>query len=353
MRGIGITAYSKPDGYQLLDFETPTVTSPKDVLIQVRAASMNPVDVKKAVGMLKLAMQDEFPYKLGYDCSGVVTQIGSEVTRIKVGDEVYVRVPESDRGSWCEYAKCSEDFVALKPASMSFRDAAAMPLAAMTCLQALRRYEGDLSGKTVFIPAGLSGTGSYGCQIAKHIFQAGRVITTVSSSKVPRVEELLGAGVVDEIIDYTKSDPQTVIPRGSVDFILDTVGVAMPYLSLLRPGSGKVVSISTLPSGDQMQSSSVMRVPGSPGLPRPIRFVLNALDSIRRYRARRWKVGYEYMFLEPNWQDLEILGQAVEQGQLRSVVGTEARLADIEAVRMAAQMVYSGKGGVGKAVIIV
>jgi NADPH:quinone reductase-like Zn-dependent oxidoreductase len=100
---------------------------------------------------------------------------------------------------------------------MSFGDAAALPLAAMTCLQALRRYEGDLAGKTVFIPAGcmslfslhvcfasitpkitVSGTGSYGCQIAKHIFKAGRVITTVSSSKVPRVEELLGAGVVDE-----------------------------------------------------------------------------------------------------------------------------------------------------------
>jgi NADPH:quinone reductase-like Zn-dependent oxidoreductase len=62
MRGIGITTYSKPDQYQLLDFETPSVTGPKDVLIQVRAASINPIDVKKAAGMLKMAMRDEYVF---------------------------------------------------------------------------------------------------------------------------------------------------------------------------------------------------------------------------------------------------------------------------------------------------
>lgn len=116
-----------------------------------------------------------FPYPIGFDCAGVVTAIGDQVTRIKVGDEVYVRLPEASRGrqlsrfriglmkvklaecvagSLSEYAKCAEYFVALKPKSLSFGDAASLPLAAMTALQALRKYQESLAGKTVFIPAG-------------------------------------------------------------------------------------------------------------------------------------------------------------------------------------------------------
>lgn len=97
---------------------------------------------------------------------------------------------------------------------MSFEDAASIPLAAMTALQALRKYDGDLTGKTVLIPAGrmalppncnafsndiqVSGTGLFACQLAKNVFHAGKVITTVSTSKIPKVKELLGEGTVDE-----------------------------------------------------------------------------------------------------------------------------------------------------------
>jgi NADPH:quinone reductase-like Zn-dependent oxidoreductase len=95
-----------------------------------------------------------FPYKLGYDCAGVVAETGSQVSSFKVGDEVYVRLPERSRGSWSEYAKCAESFVAHKPKNLSFGDAASLPLAALTTLQALRKYRGSLAGKTVFVPGG-------------------------------------------------------------------------------------------------------------------------------------------------------------------------------------------------------
>lgn len=95
-----------------------------------------------------------FPYKIGYDCAGTVANVGSQVTRFKVGDEVYVRLPECHRGSWSEFARSTEEFVALKPKDLSMEDAASIPLASMTALQSLRGYEGDLEGKTVFIPAG-------------------------------------------------------------------------------------------------------------------------------------------------------------------------------------------------------
>lgn len=83
-----------------------------------------------------------------------MTKTAQSVTRFKPGDEVYVRLPESHRGAWSEYAKCPEEFIALKPPSLSFESAAAIPLAATTAFQALQKYNGDLAGKTVFVPAG-------------------------------------------------------------------------------------------------------------------------------------------------------------------------------------------------------
>ena len=177
MLSLNIPSYSKPSGYQVSELAKPELSDPKDVIIKVHAASINPIDVKKADGMLKLALKDSyvipyiakivpdmnsFPYKIGYDCAGIVTEVGSDVTRFEVGDEVYTRLPEVSRGmcspgnqigpptdirslgSCSEFVRCAEKYIALKPPSLSFEDAASIPLAAMTALQALRKYKGDL-----------------------------------------------------------------------------------------------------------------------------------------------------------------------------------------------------------------
>ncbi|KAG5996442.1 hypothetical protein E4U43_002854 [Claviceps pusilla] len=224
-------------------------------------------------------------------------------------------------------------------------DAAAIPLAAMTALQALRRYKGSLSGKTVFIPAGLSGTGSFACQLAKNVFGAGKVITTVSTSKVPKVPALLGEGVVDQVIDYTTTNLAAAIPPKSVDFMFDTTGQSMECLSRMVPETGLIISIATTPSGTQMQSS-----PELGDVPFVVSAVLDALDSVRRWRARRWKVQYEYLFLKPNSQDLDELRTHVDDGKVKSVVGLTVPLKDIELVKKAAMTSYQGKGGIGKTV---
>ncbi|OBT61007.1 hypothetical protein VE03_09726 [Pseudogymnoascus sp. 23342-1-I1] len=351
MLSLNIPYYSEPSGYCLSELPSPKLSDPDDVIIKVHAASINPVDVKKADGIFKFALRDSFPYKIGYDCAGVVTEVGRDVVRCKVGDKVYVRLPESHRGSWSEFVKCPEHYIALKPPSLSFEDAASIPLAAMTALQALRRYGGDLSGKTVFVPAGLSGTGLFACQLAKHVFHAGKVITTVSTSKIPKVEELLGEGTVDEIIDYTKDDAKNIIQPGSVDFLFDTVGLGMEYLHLMQPKTSCIVSISTMPSGSQLQNSSVMKLPHHPVVPVHVRLTLNMLDFIRKLRARRYGVAYSYIFLDPNGNDLDKLTRHIEEGKLKPIVGTTVNLNDIDAVRKACQVVYSGQGGLGKAVI--
>ncbi|KAL2404122.1 hypothetical protein ABEF95_000605 [Exophiala dermatitidis] len=355
MLSINVPKHTTPDQYELGEVPSLAVESSSDILIKVHAASINPIDVKKASGATKWVLKDSFPYKIGYDCAGTVLDVGSRVTRFKTGDEVFVRLPECHRGAWSELARTTEEFVALKPQSLSWADAASIPLASMTALQALRGYEGDLNGKTVFVPAGLGGTGVFACQLAKNVFGASKVITTVSTAKVPKVKELLGDGVVDEIIDYKTQDPKSVIPSQSVDFIFDTTGSAMTYLSLVRP-QGAIVTVSTLTSGDVLQNSSVMR--RSPDkrdmaiVPFPIRIGLNVMDQIRAARASRYGVKYSSIFLEPNAIDLDLIRQWVEEGRLKTVVGTKTYFKDISAVREACQVVFDGRGGVGKSVIM-
>ncbi|KAJ4153609.1 hypothetical protein LMH87_010091 [Akanthomyces muscarius] len=350
---LSITApkYTNPDGYELTKVPKPAAAQPTDVLIRVRAASVNPIDVKKVDGMMKMAIPDKFPYNIGYDVAGVVEEVGSGVTSFKAGDEVYVRLPESNRGAWAEFAVCPERFIALKPKNLSFGDAASLPLAALTALQAMREYKGSLEGKTIFIPAGLGGTGAYGLQIAKNIFKAGKVITTVSTSKVPKVHELLGESVVDQIIDYTRDDPLKTIPAGSVDFIFDTTGQATEFMPLLVKGSGMVVSISTAPSGATLQNSSIMDTPEKPRLPIVAHVFLDATDQVRKLKARYYGVEYKYIFMDPNGKDLALLKDAAEEGKLRPVVGLRVDLGDIGKVREACWQTYKGKGGLGKTVL--
>jgi NADPH:quinone reductase-like Zn-dependent oxidoreductase len=196
----------------------------------------------------------------------------------------------------------------------------------------------------------VSGTGAYACQLAKNVFHAGKVITTVSTAKVPLVPQYLGEGVVDQIIDYTKTHPSKEIPRGSVDFIFDTTGEAMPFLSLVVPKTGMIISIATTPSGTQLQNSGIFNQEEKNGLPWPVLMGLNVMDMIRKARARRWGVEYSYLFMEAHWEDLERVEKFVEEKALRPVVGTRVDMRDIEKVREACMVIYKGKGGLGKTV---
>lgn len=169
--------------------------------------------------------------------------------------------------------------------------------------------------------------------------------------KVRSSHSIFRSSLTLEVIDYTKSDPRDVIEHGTVDFLFDTVGLAMEYLCLMRPGSSRIVSVSTLPSGNQLQASPLLRLPHNPIMPFPFRMGLNMLDLIRKCRARRYSTEYSYMFLESSGKDLEELKGYVEDGRLRTVVGTTADLRDTEAVRQACEVVYNGRGGLGKLVI--
>lgn len=142
----------------------------------------------------------------------------------------------------------------------------------------------------------------------------------------------------------------TVIPRGSVDLMLDTMGDAMKFLSLMTPSTSTIVSISTTPSSTQFQQSSFFKRPDNPRVPFIARMFLDLQDTIRKHRAARWKVDYTYMFLASDASELDILRGYVEEKKIRPVVGSITDLKDIEKVKEVCQQVYAGKGGVGKAV---
>jgi NADPH:quinone reductase-like Zn-dependent oxidoreductase len=139
------------------------------VRIKVHAASLNPIDYKRRNGDLKaIKAEKKFPVVLGYDAAGIVDSVGTKVTSLKVGDAVYTRIAgkEDSIGTLAEYTLTTEDKVAIKPRSLSFEEAAAIPLAAVTALQMLRKA-GFKAGDSVFINAAAGGVGHFAGQIAK------------------------------------------------------------------------------------------------------------------------------------------------------------------------------------------
>jgi len=128
------------------------------------------------------------------------------------------------------------------PEGLSFEEAASLPSVAHTVICTLLRADnevpGGLKGKTVFVPAGLGGCGSTALMLLKSVYGAGKVITTVSTKKVALVTGMLGEGVVDQVIDYTKQDVVREIGVGTVDFMFDTAMTVFPYIAVLKPGTG-------------------------------------------------------------------------------------------------------------------
>jgi len=347
MRAVALAAYGPPSStYDLADLPTPKISSPDQVLIKVGAASINPIDVKLAGGLAKMFHKNSFPYKIGYDVAGTIVAVGSSVTSLKVGDEVYSRTPDSCRGTVAQYALSTEPTTALKPTNLSFTQAAAIPLAGLTALQGLeyadKELEGGLKGKTVFIAGGLGGVGSFAVQLARNVFEAGKVITTLSTAKIAMADRLFGQERM-EYVDYTKGDAVTTVGKHTVDFFYDTMKGVVSYLPVVKKG-GVIVSISTLPSGSLMKKAN-------PNIPYFAYCFLNLADWFYRLWTSFAGVHYTYFFMTPAKESLEQLSEYVQEGKLLPVVGKTAKLSDIKGVREGCEEVLLGKGGLGKFVI--
>ena len=301
MKAFVVADYG-PDGLKPADVPTPSV-GPRDVLVEVRAASINPLDKMVRNGEFKQLIKYTRPFVLGHDLSGVITKVGPDVRGFKVGDEVYARPRDLRIGAFAEQIVIDADDVALKPHSLSFVEAAAVPLVALAAWQALVEVADLQPGQKVLVHAGGGGLGSTVVQVAKSL--GAHVATTAHTNDVDNVRDL-GA---DEIIDYTQQDFTQVV--SGYDVVLDSLGPASleKSLTVLKPGG---LAISVVGPPDSQFATQL----GQPLL-RP---VMAHLSRKVRRRARALGVRYSFFFMRASGTQLASLAALYDDGTLRPVL---------------------------------
>ena len=293
------------------------VISPGRVLVRIHYSSVNPVDWKIRNGSLRFLSGSRFPMMLGFDIAGEVVETGPSVTRFKKGDRVFGMLDFKHRGAYAEYASVREDGLAFIPEELDFREAAAIPLAALTAYQALHSKGKIMSGKAVLINGASGGVGSFAVQIAK---AAGATVSAVCSTQTMQLARQLGA---DSVIDYTEQD-FTHLP-GKYDIIFDAVGTRSFF------GVGK-----SLKSG----GCYITTLPDKPAdiLSFFLTFSLSFFGFPRRST---------FISVRPSGADLHTLSRMVKEGKLTPLIDREYTLKEISEAH-----VYSEAGHArGKIVI--
>ncbi len=234
-------------GPEVLKYEDAPRPQPKDdeVLIRVMAAAVNPVDV-----FIREGRSNQFPLIPGMDAAGVVEQVGNKVTKFRRGDAIYAYLSFEEQGGYAEFAVTKQDHAALKPKSIDFEQAAAVPLAATTAWQALVDKAGLSTGQTVLIHGGSGGVGTFAVQIAKA--RGAKVIATASTAN----QDLLKQLGVDQPIDYISTKFEDVVK--DVDVVLNAVRgdtLARSY-GVVKKG-GIIVSITGQPDPVELEKHGI------------------------------------------------------------------------------------------------
>ena len=224
MKALQIIKYGEiKDSLAFNEVNQPSVQA-NDVLIEVKAAAINPIDKSIVLGNLQGLLPIPLPSTSAYDVSGIVVEKGNEVSNFEIGDLVYSRVPQEQMGTLAEFVAVTSNAVSKKPGNISFEEAAGIPLAGLTALQSLE-FAGIKANDRILIHAGSGGVGSLAIQYAKA--KGAYVYTTTSTENVQWVKEL-GA---DRVIDYKTEDYKTIVK--DVDVIYDTLGpVSYTHLTL-------------------------------------------------------------------------------------------------------------------------
>jgi NADPH:quinone reductase-like Zn-dependent oxidoreductase len=295
MKAIVINAYGNEDVVNYVDVDRP---EPKadEVLVKVRVAGVNPIDWKIRNGMgERLGLK--LPIFLGGEIAGTIDKIGSDVRDFRVGDAVYGIVPS---GGYAEYTIAKIGEIALKPQSLDFENAAAIPLGALTAWQAMFDLANLSSGQTILITAASGGVGSLAVQLAK---AKGAFVIGIASGRNEAFVKDLGA---DEFVDYTKQPFEEVVK--DVDVVFDTVG------------------------GDTFEKAFQTLKPGG--------FLVTAVQFPSEEKAREFGVHAARVYCKPNAKQLTAIGKLVDEGKLKAYVSTVVPLSE---VKKAHQLSESGR----------
>ena len=249
MKAVVIHEYGGPE---VLKYEEISRPEPKDdqVLVRVIAGGVNPVDGMIRSGMFAKGENRAFPIILGGDVAGVVERVGSTITKFRAGDPVFAYVSLNNSGGYAQYALVTEREAAPKPKSLTYVEAAAVPIVALTAWQGLVDTAKLSVGQTVLVHGGSGGVGSFAIQIAKA--RGAKVIATASTANQDFLKQL-GADVA---IDYTKQKFEDVAK--DVDVVLDSIGrdtLARSY-GVVKKG-GIIVSIVARPKDSELQKHGI------------------------------------------------------------------------------------------------
>ncbi len=303
MRAYVLERYGGPEGTKLADVPAPE-PGPRQILVDVRAAGLNPVDFKFRQGKLRAIYRPKLPFVLGNELAGEVAAVGSQVSRFRVGDRVFVRVGKEGAGAFAERASIEADLAAPIPRNLDFAAAAAVPLAGLTALQALRDELAIRPGQKVLVSGGAGGVGTFAIQVAKWL---GAHVTTTASKRGETLVRTLGA---DEVIDYTVQDLSKIDTRFDAGFDLIGGQTLDQMLAVMRRGS-RVVSVAAAP-----EPQTATKDLGRPMLAAAFWIVSYGIRS----RARRAGVGYRYLFMHPSASELAELAALIEQDRLKVTV---------------------------------
>lgn len=323
MKAFFIERYGNKDRVQAGDLPIPELRD-TDLLIQIHAAGVNPLDNKIRDGEFKAILPYRFPLILGNDVAGVVVKVGAKVQRFKLGDEVYAR-PAADRiGTFAEFIAINEADVAIKPKKLSMAEAASFPLVGLTAWQALIEQAQLKKGQKVFIQAGSGGVGTIAIQLAKHV---GAIVATTTSKANFDFVKRLGA---DLVIDYKTEDFETILKDYDVVLHSQEAAIVEKSLRVLKPG-GTLISISGPP--DPAFGQEI-------GAKWPIRMLLRFLSYRIRKKAKQQQVRYSFLFMRAHGEQLSELSSLIDAGIIHPIVD---RSFAFEATKEALDYVETGR----------
>ncbi|MBE2212387.1 MAG: NADP-dependent oxidoreductase [Opitutaceae bacterium] len=303
MKALIFTRYAKADNIAFADLPRPAL-KPDEILVEVHAAGLNPIDTMIPKGAFRPILRFELPATLGSDLAGVVVETGSRVTRFRKGDAVFASIFDLGTGSLAEFAVVPEGAAALKPSNLDFVQAASIPMVGLTSWQALKERARVRPGQKVFVPAGSGGIGTFAIQLAKHL--GAKVGTTASTGNVELVRSL-GA---DEVIDYKKQEFENVLR--DYDAVLGTVrgDALMKSLRILKPNSS-IVSLVGPPDVAFARAREMNFV---------LKFVFGLLSRKIIRTGRKNGTAYSFLFVHPDGGQLAEIGELLKAGKIRPVI---------------------------------
>ena len=297
MKALQVVKYGAiKDSLAFNEVNKPTVQA-KDVLIEVKAAAINPIDKSIILGNLQSLIPIPFPSTSAYDVSGIIVETGNEVNNFEVGDLVYARVPQEQMGTIAEYVVVNNIAVSKKPGNISFEEAASLPLAGLTALQSLE-HVGIKENDKILIHAGSGGVGSFAIQYAKA--KGAYVYTTTSTSNVKWVKEL-GA---DRVIDYKTEDYKSIVK--DADIVFDTLGknYTLEAFQILKQG-GNIISVV----GPLDEESAKAFGMADYKLPEELAKLIKEKEAF-----------YKFIFMHPNGSHLGEIKSLVEDEKIKPII---------------------------------